>query len=151
MMLLLTCLSPMSFLADVLACWPKLVNNLASVEALAKTGCKGKCPGNVARDFMSMVLRGCTTPPIYGRWYQFWTTLQVWNKMCSHPFPWHMCPFNTWWIKKVAALMCSSDKHHWPTYGSGSGGVVCTFCVDKAWWCLLGSEVTKCLFQSKNA
>jgi hypothetical protein len=35
------------------------------VEALAKTGCKGKCPDNMAKDFMPMVLRGCATLPIY--------------------------------------------------------------------------------------
>ena len=35
------------------------------VEALAKSGCRGKCLGNLTRDFMSVVLRGCTAPPIY--------------------------------------------------------------------------------------
>ena len=36
------------------------------VEALAKSGCTGKCPGNMAKDFMSAVLRRCTSPPIAG-------------------------------------------------------------------------------------
>ena len=44
------------------------------VEALAKTGCRGKCLGNMARDFMSVVLRGCTAPPIY------WAVVPVLDK-----------------------------------------------------------------------
>jgi hypothetical protein len=66
----------MSFLADMLACWPELVNNLdQEVSKLwPKLGARGKCPGNMARDFMSVVLRGCTTLPIY------WAVVPVLDK-----------------------------------------------------------------------
>ena len=109
MMLLLTCFSQMSFMADMLACWPELLSNLdQEVSKLWPKVGAGQVSWQRGQGLhVSGSSRVHSTSYLLDGGSIFVQKLQVWNKMCSFCFSWHMGAVNTWLINWVNALMCS--------------------------------------------